>query len=178
MSANEAAGKSLGAGGRLVKRRIPQEISILVVLLGISLVFELIGWPLKGQSFLLNVDRLSIIFLQTSVVGIIAIGVAQTIITGGVDLSSGSVVGATAMITASFAQVATARSLVYHGLGDLPVFIPVMAGLLAGLFAGVVNGALIAYASVPPFIATLGMMVSARGFAIWYTNGSPVSTFT
>jgi inositol transport system permease protein len=49
---------------------------------------------------------------------------------------------------------------------------------VAGLLAGVVNGALIAYASVPPFIATLGMMVSARGFATWYTNGAPISTFT
>jgi len=51
-------------------------------------------------------------------------------------------------------------------------------GLLAGLAVGIVNGALIAYANVPPFIATLGMMVSARGFATWYTNGAPVSTFT
>lgn len=178
MSANEIANKAPGTTVPPVRRRIPQEVSILVVLLGIGLLFEALGWPFKGQSFLLNTDRLSIIFLQTAVVGIIAVGVAQTIITGGVDLSSGSVVGATAMIAASLAQVSTARSLVYPHLADLPFIVPVLAGLLAGLFAGTVNGALIAYANVPPFIATLGMMVSARGFATWYTNGAPVSTFT
>jgi inositol transport system permease protein len=178
MSVNEALGKSSGSAGVKPRKRIPQEVSILIVLAGISLLFELLGWPFKGQSFLLNADRLSIIFLQTAVVGIIAVGVAQTIITGGVDLSSGSVVGATAMISASLAQVATARSIVYPHFADLPFVVPVLAGLVAGLLAGVVNGALIAYASVPPFIATLGMMVSARGFATWYTNGAPISTFT
>ena len=52
-----------------------------------------------------NQARLSIIILQVSIVGIIAVGVTQVIITGGIDLSSGSVVGATAMIAMSFAQV-------------------------------------------------------------------------
>src|SRR5580700_4332479 len=109
MSVNEAANKTPSSTVAPVRRRFPQEVSILVVLLGISLLFEVLGWPFKGQSFLFNADRVSIIFLQTAVVGIIAVGVAQTIITGGVDLSSGSVVGATAMISASLAQVATAR---------------------------------------------------------------------
>jgi inositol transport system permease protein len=178
MSANEAAGKSPQVSGVKPHRRLPQELSILVVLAAIVAVFELLGWPLKGQSFLFNPGRLSIIFLQVAVIGIIAVGVAQTIITAGVDLSSGSVVGATAMIAASFAQVSTARSIVYPHLADMPFIVPVLAGLAAGLLAGVINGALIAYANVPPFIATLGMMVSARGFATWYTNGQPVSTFT
>ncbi len=175
MSANEAASKVAVAPTR---RRLPQEVSILVVLIGISLLFEVLGWAFKGQSFLFNVQRLSIIFVQIAVYGIIAIGVAQTIITGGVDLSSGSVVGATAMLAASVAQASTARAPIYPFLTDLPFIVPVLVGLAAGLFAGIVNGALIAYANVPPFIATLGMMVSARGFAKWYTNGAPVGTFT
>ncbi|TIM66715.1 MAG: ABC transporter permease, partial [Mesorhizobium sp.] len=54
-----------------------------------------------------NEARLQIIILQVSIVGIIAIGVTQVIISGGIDLSSGSIVGATAMIAMSFAQVAT-----------------------------------------------------------------------
>jgi inositol transport system permease protein len=178
MSANEAAGKSPQISSAKPHRRLPQELSILAVLAVIVAVFEIIGWPLKGQSFFFNSGRLSIIFLQVAVIGIIAVGVAQTIITSGVDLSSGSVVGATAMIAASFAQVSTARSVVYPALTDLPFFIPVLAGLATGLIAGTINGFLIAYANVPPFIATLGMMVSARGFATWYTNGQPVSTFT
>ena len=113
--------------------------------------------------------------LQVSVVGIIAVGVTQVIITGGIDLSSGSIVGATAMIAMSFAQVSTYPRAVYPELTDLPVVIPLAVGLLVGLAAGLINGLLIAYTKIPPFIATLGMMVTARGLAKWYTKGQPVS---
>jgi inositol transport system permease protein len=113
--------------------------------------------------------------LQVSVVGIIAIGVTQVIITGGIDLSSGSVVGATAMIAMSFAQVSTYPRAVFPGLTDLPVVVPIAIGLGCGLLAGLINGLLIAYTRIPPFIATLGMMVTARGIAKWYTKGQPVS---
>jgi len=54
----------------------------------------------------------------------------------------------------------------------------VMAGLAVGAAAGLANGTLIAYTSIPPFIATLGVMVSARGIAKWYTHGQPVSMLT
>ena len=155
-------------------RKVPPEVNILIVLVGISLVFEILGWILQGQSFLLNTQRLSIMILQVAVIGIIAIGVTQVIISGGIDLSSGSVVGATAMISMSLAQVATDRA-VYPGLTDLPVIVPIGVGLLVGLACGVVNGALVAYTRIPPFIATLGMMVTARGFAKWYTKGQPIS---
>jgi inositol transport system permease protein len=60
----------------------------------------------------------------------------------------------------------------------MPLIVPVAAGLLIGLLAGVINGALVAYVGIPPFIATLGMMVSARGFAKLYTHGEPVSMLT
>ena len=55
---------------------------------------------------------------------------------------------------------------------------PLAVGLAIGALAGLINGLLIAYTKIPPFIATLGMMVSARGVSRWYTNGSPVSGFT
>lgn len=155
-------------------RRMPQELNIFLVLIGISLVFESLGWMFQGQSFLMNWQRLSIMILQVSVIGIIAIGVTQVIISGGIDLSSGSIVGATAMIAMSLAQAATDRA-VYPGLTDLPVIVPLVVGLLVGLVCGVINGALVAYAKIPPFIATLGMMVAARGFAKWYTKGQPIS---
>jgi inositol transport system permease protein len=58
---------------------------------------------------------------------------------------------------------------------DLPVLIPIVVGLAVGLFAGLINGLLIAYTKIPPFIATLGMMVSARGFARWWSTGNPIS---
>ena len=157
------------------KRRFPPEANIFLVLVGIALAFEVLGWYFVGQSFLLNKQRLMVIILQVSVIGIIAVGVTQVIITGGIDLSSGSVVGMTAMIAASLAQNSSFARAVYPALTDLPVFFPVMAGLLAGLIAGIINGSLIAYTIIPPFIATLGMMVTARGISKWYTRGQPVS---
>ncbi|MBP1843323.1 inositol transport system permease protein [Rhizobium petrolearium] len=160
------------------RRRMPPEVNIFLVLIGIALVYELLGWIFVGQSFLLNQQRLTIMILQVSVIGIIAVGVTQVIITGGIDLSSGSVVGMTAMLSASFAQSSTWPRALYPSLTDLPFFIPIGVGILAGLLAGYINGQLIAKTKIPPFIATLGMMVTARGISKWYTKGQPVSGLT
>jgi inositol transport system permease protein len=156
-------------------RRLPPELNILLVLVAISLVFELLGWITQGQSFLLSWQRLSIMVLQVSVIGIIAIGVTQVIITGGIDLSSGSVVGAVAMVAMSFAQVSTYDRAVFPALTDMPAIVPILIGLAFGAGVGLINGLLVAYAKIPPFIATLGTMVTARGFAKWYTKGQPIS---
>jgi inositol transport system permease protein len=169
----------LGASlpGQRKKRNWPPEFNALLGLIGIAIVFEILGWVLQGQSFLMNIQRLKIMILQVSVIGIIAVGVTQVIVLGGIDLSSGSVVGATAMIAMSFAQVGTYPRAVFieQGWVDLPLIVPLAVGLGCGLLAGMINGALIAYTKIPPFIATLGMMVTARGIAKWYTKGQPVS---
>ena len=60
-------------------------------------------------------------------------------------------------------------------LFDLPVIVPIAVGILCGILAGLANGFLVAYTRIPPFIATLGMMVSARGLSKWWTKGRPVS---
>ncbi|MDR8059973.1 ABC transporter permease, partial [Burkholderia cenocepacia] len=83
----------------------PPELSIFLVLVCISLFFEVIGCIVVGQSFLFNAERLEIIVLQMAVIGIIAVGVNLVIITSGIDLSSGSVVAAAADVSASLAQV-------------------------------------------------------------------------
>ena len=160
------------------KRRLPPELNILFVLIGIALVYELLGWAVIGQSFLFNSQRLTIMILQVSVIGIISVGVTQVIITSGIDLSSGSVVGLTAMVAASFAQSSTWARALYPSLTDMPAIVPVLVGLAMGLAAGFINGQLIARTKIPPFIATLGMMVSARGLSKWYTKGQPVSGLT
>ncbi len=110
-------------------RRVPPEFSILTILVAVAAVFEILGWIFQGQSFLGNPQRLTIMILQVSVIGIIAVGVTQVIITGGIDLSSGSVVAMTAMIAMSFAQVSTYARAVYPGLTDLPVLVPIAVGL-------------------------------------------------
>ncbi|MEZ5870121.1 inositol transport system permease protein [Defluviimonas denitrificans] len=174
------------------KRARPPELGVLIALILMIVVFEVLGRLLIHDSFLFNtrdnVDtlfnepRLKIIILQVAIVGIIALGVTQVIISGGIDLSSGSVVGATAMIAMSFAQVATVNGnpnpkamFPELGLVDLPVIVPIVVGLICGIVAGVINGLLIAYTRIPPFIATLGMMVTARGLAKWWSKGQPIS---
>ncbi|NBW50359.1 MAG: ABC transporter permease, partial [Betaproteobacteria bacterium] len=156
----------------------PPEASILAVLIGISLFFEALGWYINGQSFIFNAERLQIIILQMAVVGIIAVGVNLVIITSGIDLSSGSVVAAAAVVSASLAQVSDFPRAVFPSLTDLPVIWPILAGMTVGLLIGLLNGSLIAYTAIPPFIATLGTMVAARGFAKWFTGGMPVSMLT
>jgi inositol transport system permease protein len=172
--------ETMNVAGRTGRRwGLPTEASIILVLIGIALVFEVLGWGLRGQSFLFNTQRLLIIILQVSIIGLLAIGVTQVIITGGIDLSSGSVVALSAMVAASFAQSSDAGlRAIYPALTDLPAIIPIAIGLAVGALAGMINGSLIAFGAIPAFIATLGMMVTARGLARFYTLGQPVSMLT
>ena len=172
------------------KRNWPPEAGVFLALILIVAVFELLN-RLNGGSFLFNTNdkvdllfnkqRLDIILLQVAIVGVIALGVTQVIIIGGIDLSSGSIVGATAMIVMSFGQTAVVngnpnpKAIFGDWAMDLPVVVPIVIALACGLSAGIINGLLIAYTRIPPFIATLGMMVSARGVARWWSNGNPVS---
>ncbi|MDX7952333.1 ABC transporter permease [Lichenihabitans sp. Uapishka_5] len=156
-------------------RRLPTEFGILAVLIGIALLFEALGWGMRGQSFLGNQQRLLVMILQVSVVGLIAIGVTQVIITGGIDLSSGSVLAVSAMVAASLAQEPGYARAVFPSLSGLPFLVPILCGLVIGGIAGCINGSLIAITAIPPFIATLGMMVTARSVAQVYTRGQPIS---
>ncbi|MEI5680772.1 ABC transporter permease [Mesorhizobium sp. CCNWLW179-1] len=166
------------AARRAGRRKFQSEMSMAVVLIGIALAFEILGWIFVGTSFLANQQRLSIIILQVSVIGILAVGVTHVIITGGIDLSSGSIVGLSAMVAASLAQSSIDTRALYPALTDLFPIWPMLAGLIVGLLAGWINGFLIATTGIPPFIATLGMMVCARGVAKWYTLGQPIGLLT
>ena len=175
---NSAAATTMNSLPTPFKLKLPQEASIFLVLLGIGLFFEALGWYVNGHSFLFNLDRLQIIILQMAVIGIIAVGVNLVIITSGIDLSSGSVVAAAAVVAASLAQVSDFPRAVFPTLTDLPIIWPILAVAFTGLVIGLLNGSLIAYTMIPPFIATLGTMVAARGFAKWFTGGMPVSMLT
>ncbi len=177
------------------KRKWPNELNIFIALILIVAAFEALGQLLpymNNQSMLfdfneardgtiLNIARLKIIILQVSIIGIIALGVTQVIISGGIDLSSGPLVGATAMIVMSFAQTAIVnggenpKAVFGDWAFDLPVILPIIVGLCFGAMIGAINGSLIAYTKIPPFIATLGMFLICRGIAQAWTRGKPVS---
>ena len=139
-----------------------------------ALVILYIVFSIFGNNFL-TLDTVKNILESSYYIGFMAFGVTFIIITGGIDLSSGSVVAMTAMITMSVAQSGEYARAMYPALTDLPVIVPLAVGLGLGLIAGMINGALIALTGIPPFIATLGMMVTARGIAKWYTKGQPIS---
>lgn len=177
------------------KRSWPNEFNVFLALVLIILLFEALGQILpymNNQSMLfdfneardgtiLNMARIKIVILQVAIIGIISLGVTQVIISGGIDLSSGPLVGAAAMIVMSFAQTELVngnpnpKAVFGAWAFDLPVIVPLIVGLLFGALIGSINGFFIAFARIPPFIATLGMFLICRGISQWWTKGQPVS---
>src|SRR5207253_2344247 len=99
----------------------------------------------------------------TTVNGVLALGVTFVIITGGIDLSIGTVMTLSAVMTGTFATV-----------WQLPLPLAVVAGLGTGALAGLVNGMLIAKLKIPSFIATLGMLNIAKGLALVISGLKPI----
>lgn len=104
---------------------------------------------------------------QISINCILAVGVTFVLLTGGVDLSLGSLVALSGVVAASFAHPQ-----------EYPTAVPVALGILAGAGCGALNGAVITGAKVAPFIVTLGMMTAARGLALVLSGGRPVSNLS
>jgi ribose transport system permease protein len=98
--------------------------------------------------------------LQTSAITIMGIGVTFTIITGGIDLSIGSVIALAGTVAVMVA------------IAGVPIWLSMIVGLLVGAFCGLLNGLMVTRLKLPPFIATLGMMMVARGVALTITNAN------
>ncbi|MBZ4645516.1 MAG: ribose transport system permease protein [Petroclostridium sp.] len=114
----------------------------------------------------LTANNLINVVMQSSINAIIAIGLTFVILTGGIDLSVGSIVALAGVIMASSLQAG-------H-----PLPVSLVIALVIGVLCGYINGFLITKGKLPPFIATLGMMSIARGLALVYTNGRPISGFS
>jgi ribose transport system permease protein len=110
------------------------------------------------------------ILLATTVNGVLALGATFVIITGGIDLSVGTVMTFSAVITA----VLIGDDQHIFNLGNIPVPIGVLGGIAAGAFCGLVNGLLIAKMKIPPFIATLGMMYVTKGLSLVISRLKPI----
>lgn len=104
-------------------------------------------------------DNALLILLQVSVIGIVAIGMTFTIITAGIDLSVGSLLGVAAITSGLFAQQEPTATTV-----TMAFLMPILVGVVGGA----INGAVIAGAGVNPLIATLGTLTAYRGFVVWY----------
>ncbi|HWP68870.1 MAG TPA: ABC transporter permease [Rectinemataceae bacterium] len=148
--------------------RILNKYTIFIVLFVMALALSFLS------PYFLTAQNLINVLITESGRGILAIGVAFTIISKGIDLSVGSIVSLTSVVAASLIQDPTYGARIFPGLPLLPVIVPVLAGLAAGIAIGAINGALIAYTAIPPFIATLGSMIVARGLGLILTNAYPV----
>ena len=145
---------------------------------GIFLIFAvmILAASILSPAFLSSTNLINIV-RQMSIVGLIALGVTGVIVSAGIDLSSGSVVGLTAVVAASLAQDPEYSAAFYPRL-HLPFIVPVLAACVVGALVGLINGSLVAKARIPPFIATLGTYTAIRGVANLYTGGRPISNLT
>lgn len=129
-------------------------------LIGLALVFSL------TSPYFFTLDNFINVLRQASINIIIAVGMTIVILTSGIDLSVGSLVALSACSVAQLNQAA-----------GVNIWIAVVLGIIVAVLLGMLNGAIICYGNIPPFIATLGMMGIARGVALIITSGYPSGTF-
>lgn len=111
----------------------------------------------------LTTNNLLTVALQTSIIAIVAIGQTFVIIKAGIDLSVGSIVAISGVVAAQMMSM------------DVPIAVAIIIGIGIGMVCGFINGVVVAWGKIPPFISTLGMMGIARGAAFVITDGIPVS---
>jgi ribose transport system permease protein len=136
--------------------------SVILQRFGLALVYVAlaIGLSLLSDRFLTVSNQINI-FRQATINGIIAVGMTLVILTAGIDLSVGSVLALSAVVSAD---------LLKQGL---PVPLGILVALSIGGLMGMVNGLIITRGKIPPFIATLGMLTVGRGLTLMYTQGKP-----
>ena len=133
-----------------------RKYGILLVLVAMWVLLAAVSPTFRTTTNVVNILR------QVSVNGIIAIGMTFVIMTGGIDLTVGSLVAVAGVIAGSI-LVANPNNVVFA----------VAAGIVACALFGAMNGFFVAYMDVPPFVATLAGMTIARGFAYVYSDGKP-----
>ncbi len=140
-----------------------QRLRSTEVMIFLAVALECIAFSVFSPSFL-TLNNFVNVTLQIAIYGILAIGMTLVMITGGIDLSIGSVValvGVTAAILSKKPFLPT----------DLMVILAMLAGLIMGVASGALSGFLIARFTIPPFIVTLAMMTICRGVVFIITGG-------
>jgi ribose transport system permease protein len=137
-------------------------VALLVEILILVALTSEFGGDTVFQSTFLNFSNISQVLRALSFIAIMAVGQSVVIISGGIDLAVGSVLGLSGIVTAILLTM------------GVPVPLAILAGLLVGFLSGFANGLLITEAKLPPFIATLGMLSIARGLAYGITGGETI----
>ncbi|MGC4966638.1 substrate-binding domain-containing protein [Streptomyces globisporus] len=156
--ATETLKSDTGAGGTSVIRRVLLDNGALSALVVLVVAMSLLSGDFLTTQNLLNVG------VQAAVTAILAFGVTFVIVSAGIDLSVGSVAALSATVLAWSATSA-----------GVPVVLAVVLAIVTGIACGFVNGALISYGKLPPFIATLAMLSIARGLSLVVSQGSPIA---
>ncbi|WP_406137876.1 substrate-binding domain-containing protein [Streptomyces anulatus] len=157
--ATETARSDAGTGGGVsVIRRVLLDNGALSALVVLVVAMSLLSGDFLTTQNLLNVG------VQAAVTAILAFGVTFVIVSAGIDLSVGSVAALSATVLAWSATSA-----------GVPVVLAVVLAIVTGIACGFVNGALVSYGKLPPFIATLAMLSIARGLSLVISQGSPIA---
>ncbi|MCX5437458.1 MULTISPECIES: substrate-binding domain-containing protein [unclassified Streptomyces] len=154
MATDTLKSSTAGAGGL---RRVLLDNGALSALVVLVIAMSLLSGDFLTTQNLLNVG------VQAAVTAILAFGVTFVIVSAGIDLSVGSVAALSATV---LAWAATSEGV--------PVWIAVILAVVTGIACGFVNGALISYGKLPPFIATLAMLSVGRGLSLVISQGSPI----
>jgi putative xylitol transport system permease protein len=166
MSENKIGG--IGAQSLDIKT-IVRDYGILLALILLMVILSVSNQYFLTPRNILNVLR------QTSINGILAIGMTFVILTRGIDLSVGSVVALAGIVSASLATTSSTAGIAG---APYPAVIAILVGLIVGASAGGVVGTIVARLNVPAFVATLGMLSAARGLTLIYAGGRPVPALT
>ncbi|WP_448317295.1 ABC transporter permease [Streptomyces sp. CO7] len=127
-------------------------------LLGVLAALVVAGCVTRPEAFW-DLDNLRLVLTQASVVGVVTVGMTFVITAGGIDLSVGAIVA----LSSVWATTVATQEFGFAGI--------LFTSVVVGVGCGLVNGALIAYGAMVPFIATLAMLASARGLALLITEG-------
>jgi len=127
-----------------------------------SLVLMIIVFAILSPNFF-QMDNLISIMLSTAVTGVLGISVTFVIITGGIDLAIGTLMTLTAVMSG-----------VFISYWEMPIWIGLLGAIVTGALAGGISGTLVAKLKLPPFIATMGMMMIAKGLALVISGAKPI----
>ncbi len=139
---------------------ILKNYGIIIAFVLICIILSVMSPVFFTTTNLINVIR------QTSIYGIMAVGMTFIILTGGIDLSIGSILAIAGAVCAGMLKA------------GYPLPMVILATLAVGIGCGLINGLFITVGKITPFVATLGMMSIARGFTLIYTKGYPISGFS